>query len=175
MYKVRELSIKDIEIINGWRNDSELINNLGAPFRYINKEVDSKWYENYMNNRTNNIRLALVTEENDKILGLISLTNIDFVFRSAELHIMIGNIKDRGKGLGTFALDKMLYHAFRNLNLNRVELSLLATNNAKLLYEKKGFEVEGIKREAAYKNGNYIDVIEMAILRKRYDEINGEN
>jgi len=36
MYKLRELRKEDIPKINKWRNDSELINHLGAPFRYIN-------------------------------------------------------------------------------------------------------------------------------------------
>ena len=40
MYKLRELERKDLIIINSWRNDYELIEQLGAPFRYINLEVD---------------------------------------------------------------------------------------------------------------------------------------
>lgn len=48
MYKLRELERKDLEQINKWRNDPELIELLGAPYRFINLEVDTKWYENYM-------------------------------------------------------------------------------------------------------------------------------
>jgi hypothetical protein len=48
MYKLRELRKEDILKINKWRNDSELINHLGAPFRYINLDVDYRWYDNYM-------------------------------------------------------------------------------------------------------------------------------
>lgn len=44
MYKLRELERKDLTIINSWRNDYELIEQLGAPFRYINLEVDQKWF-----------------------------------------------------------------------------------------------------------------------------------
>lgn len=173
MYKARELASRDIPIINKWRNESELIDHLGAPFRYINEEVDIAWYENYMKNRATTVRLALVTEEDDRILGLASLTNIDFINRSAEAHFMIGEIQNRGKGLGTFGIEKILEHAFKNLNLNRVELSLLSTNTVIKLYEKKGFIVEGIKKEAIYKNGKYVDSIEMAILKERYEELYG--
>lgn len=35
MYQLRELERRDLEAINTWRNDSELISLLGAPFRYI--------------------------------------------------------------------------------------------------------------------------------------------
>lgn len=53
MYKLRELERKDLNIINKWRNEPELISLLGAPFRYINLDVDIKWFENYMANRGN--------------------------------------------------------------------------------------------------------------------------
>ena len=56
MYKLRELERKDLTIINSWRNDYELIEQLGAPFRYINLEVDQKWFDCYMSNRGNQVR-----------------------------------------------------------------------------------------------------------------------
>ena len=45
MYKLRELERKDLKKINSWRNDEEIIALLGAPYRFINQEVDEKWYE----------------------------------------------------------------------------------------------------------------------------------
>ena len=36
MIRLRELESKDLAEINQWRNDPELISNLGAPYRYIN-------------------------------------------------------------------------------------------------------------------------------------------
>ena len=38
--KLRELESKDLAEINVWRNDPELISQLGAPYRYINLRVD---------------------------------------------------------------------------------------------------------------------------------------
>lgn len=176
MYKLRELCASDIKEINKWRNDSDLISFLGAPFRYINEEVDMKWYDNYMKNRNTNVRLAMVDDEDEsKILGLASLTDIDFINRSSVAHFMIGREEYRRKGLGSYAIKEILNHAFNNLNLNRVELSLLETNSVINLYEKIGFVLEGRKKEAAYKNGKYVDVIEMAILKERYDELYGKN
>ncbi len=169
MYSLRELRREDIPIINKWRNDPELISHLGAPFRYINEEVDMLWYDNYMKNRNSTVRLAM-TDESNVILGLASLTNIDNINRSCTAHFMIGEAVNRGKGLGTFAIKEILKHAFMNLNLNRVELSLLSTNTVIYLYKKIGFTVEGTKRKAAFKNGSYVDVIEMAMLKEDYYE-----
>lgn len=88
---------------------------------------------------------------------------------------MIGQKENRGKGLGSYAIKEILTHAFNNLNLHRVELSLLSTNSVIYLYEKMGFLKEGVKKQAVYKNGKYIDVIEMAILKERFIELYGKN
>lgn len=42
MFKLRELNENDLSAINTWRNDKSLINNLGAPFRFIGPEVDKR-------------------------------------------------------------------------------------------------------------------------------------
>ena len=169
MYKLREIERKDLESINIWRNDADLISFLGAPFRFINLEVDSKWYENYMSNRNSTIRCAIVEEEKNEILGLISLMSINPVNQSAELHIMIGRAENQGKGIGTFAVNAMLEHGFNNLNLNRIELYVLESNiRAQNLYEKCGFVKEGLKRESNFKNGKYEGMYLYSILRKEF-------
>lgn len=164
MYYLRELERRDLPTINKWRNDPELIALLGAPFRYINPEVDERWFESYMNNRGNAVRCAITTES-DEILGLVSLTNVDYLNQRAEFHIMIGG-DGQNQGAGTFAVTEMLHHAFYNMNLHRIELTVLEDNaRARRVYEKCGFVYEGRKRQAVYKNGRFVDMLCYAALR----------
>lgn len=166
MYKLRELERKDLTIINSWRNDYELIEQLGAPFRYINLEVDQKWFDCYMSNRGNQVRCAIVEENKDDILGLVSLVSVNQMNQTAELHIMIGDKENQGKGIGSFAVKEMLNHAFFNMNLNRVELTVIENNKRAIhLYEKNGFVYEGRKRKARYKGGKFMDMLMYAVLR----------
>lgn len=171
MFKLRELEKKDLEAINIWRNDKTLISCLGAPFRYINFDVDEKWFDNYMANRSSVVRCSIVSDDNDKILGLITIASIDYLNQSAVLHIMIGDKENHGKGIGTFAVTEMLKHAFYNLNLHRVELTVLSSNiAAQKLYEKCGFIREGTKRQAVFKNGKFVDMYYYAILKEDFQE-----
>lgn len=172
MYQLRELNRNDIPEINKWRSDKNLISCLGAPFRYIDIDIDYKWYDNYIQNRNTTIRCAIVDLDNpDSIQGIVSLSDIDAIYRSAQFHIMIGYPANRGKGLGYFATKEILIHAFSNLNLNRVELDVLESNTqAQKLYEKIGFVREGIKRQAAFKNGMFVDKIMMSILREEFND-----
>lgn len=155
--------------INKWRNQEDLIAFLGAPFRYINLEVDIKWYEAYMLSRNNVVRCAITRKDEDEILGLVSLVNINYINQTAEFHIMIGNGANCAKGIGTFATNSILMHAFYNMNLRRIELGVLANNTRAInLYEKVGFKREGLKKQAVFKNGQYIDMVQYAILKDEY-------
>lgn len=168
MYRLRELEREDIPAINSWRSDKDLIESLGATFRYINKEVDYNWFDNYLANRGNNIRCSILNEA-DQLIGLVSLTNIDRLNQSAFFHIMIGKSSKRSKGIGSYATNEILNHALYDMNMNRVELSVLASNERAIaLYEKVGFKKEGVERQAVFKNGRFADMVSMAILKDEF-------
>ena len=171
MFRLRELERKDLETINKWRNDPELISQLGAPFRYINLATDEEWFAGYMKNRGKTVRCAICEDDSDAILGLVSLASIDYMNQSAEMHIMIGDRTNQGRGVGTFAVREILRHAFYNMNLQRVELAVLESNSrARHLYEKMGFLQEGIKRQARFKEGSFQNVVLYAILKDEFDK-----
>ena len=165
MFELRELEKNDICIINKWRNDAEVIGSLGAPFRYINVDVDMKWFDAYMNNRNSQVRCVVLSE--GEVIGLVSLLSIDYLNQSAELHIMIGDKESQNKGAGTFAIKAMIDHAFDNMNLQRIELTVLENNQrARHVYEKLGFVCEGVKRKAKFKNGQFVNMCVYALLKE---------
>lgn len=168
MYKLREIERRDLPEINKWHNDQEMSKNLGGGTRFVNSEVDNSWYDRYLNSRSNSVRCAIV-DANDVIIGCVYLLNIDSINLCADLHIMIGDEKYRGKGVGTFAVSSMVNHAFFNLNLRRLQLEVLEHNQtAQRLYKKIGFVEEGRKRKAVFKDGQYVDELIMGLLREEY-------
>lgn len=170
MFHLRELERTDLPAINKWENAPEILELLGAPFWYINLDVDMKWYESYRGNSGNAVRCAITEDENDEILGLVSLGSINYMDQSAEFHIMIGDIKNQGRGMGTFAVQEMLNHAFNNMKLQRVDLTVLEDNvRAKHFYEKCGFIYEGQMRKAKYKNGKFVDMLMYSALRSEFN------
>ena len=77
----------------------------------------------------------------------------------------MGVLKEyRGQGIGTQLLEETLSEA-NDRGLERVELDVYPSNTSAMhLYEKFGFLVEGRKRRARKLDGNYNDLIVMAIL-----------
>jgi RimJ/RimL family protein N-acetyltransferase len=167
---LRELARDDIAIVNRWRQDRDLVDGLGAPARYITEEVDHAWFDEYLRRRGVDVRCAILLDREAEPIGLVSLTGVDPVHRRGEFHLLIGRRDLHGRGFGTEATKHMLRHAFNDLNLHRVYLSVLSSNAAAIrVYEKAGFRREGTAREAAYKRGRYEDLMQLAILDREFD------
>jgi RimJ/RimL family protein N-acetyltransferase len=146
-----------------------VIRHLGANFHFIGPEIDARWYDTYLAGRDRSVRLAIVDAEHDRIIGCVYLTDVHRLNRSAEFSVLIGEPHCWSRGHGTKATRTMLAHAFDDLNLHRVYLTVLAENTrAVRLYERVGFTEEGRLREAVFKEGRYHDVLAMAILELEY-------
>lgn len=165
---LRELRREDIPILNGWRNDRDVVRTLGANFAFVGPEVDQLWFDAYLKSRDKNVRLAIVDDDGE-LVGCSYLLGISWIHRSAEFAIMIGAKERWQRGIGGNATRATLAHAFRDLNLNRVWLHVNADNaRAIRLYEQAGFRHEGTLRAAAFKDGQYADVQVMAILANEH-------
>ena len=163
---LRELTQNDLPTINEWRNDPEVIRLLGANFHFIGPAVDAKWFVDYLANRNSAVRLAIVTSESDIFIGLVNLTSIHAINRSAEFSIMLGNKEFWSKGIGHKATNLMLHHGFHDLNLHRIYLTVLLTNSRAIkLYKNLDFKEEGTHIDAVFKEGRFCDLMSMALLK----------
>ncbi len=71
-----------------------------------------------------------------------------------------------GRGAGTALMAAAVEQADRWLGLTRIELSVWTDNvRAIALYERFGFEREGLFRGYAFRDGAYVDAVSMARLR----------
>lgn len=72
----------------------------------------------------------------------------------------------QNKGVGTALMETLLDLADNWLMLVRVELEVYADNERAIhLYEKLGFEQEGLLRMTTVRNGRYVDEYKMARIR----------
>ena len=166
---LRELRASDLPVLNQWRADRELIDQLGSPFRYVGPDVEQRWYEQYLANRASNVRLAVCASDG-AMVGVVYLLHIDWISRSCEFAISIGDPGARRQGVGTAATRLALRHAFFDLNLERVYLDVLAGNAPAIrLYRNAGFAEEGVRRRSVFKEGQYLDLLSMAVLKQDFN------
>ncbi len=161
---LRALEAADLDRTRKWHNDPSLYDTLVSPFRYVSQAAEEAWIGTKVAYSQTEIQLAICLKEDMRHIGNIHLTDIDWVSRHGYLGIFIGEPQDRSKGYGRQAVRLMLRHAFTDLGLHRVYLTVLDDNpQAIRVYEKCGFVVEGRLRQHAYKRGQFRDLILMGV------------
>lgn len=74
----------------------------------------------------------------------------------------------QGKGVGSALMSAAVDLAENWMGLTRIQLEVYPDNIPGIaLYEKFGFEREGVLRGFAFRDGEYVDVIVMARLKAR--------
>jgi RimJ/RimL family protein N-acetyltransferase len=158
----------DIPILFQWINDREIVL-LNAPYKPVHENAHKQWFEK-IQERTDLVILGIRHKESNKLIGSCQLLNINYIHRSAELQIRIAEKSEQGLGFGTAAIHLLISHAFFDLNLNRISVQVFSTNvRALYVYEKTGFKKEGILRQAAFIDGQYIDIIVLGLIKAEYD------
>ena len=123
-----------------------------------------------MANRDRTICCSILFKETGKVLGLVSLANIDYFNQSAKLHIIIGKVDNKKEEVLTFSILSILSHAFNKMSLQRISLMVLEDDeNERHLYEKLGFVREGIMRNAVYNNVFFKNMLLYSILISEFN------
>lgn len=162
-FYIRPICIGDGKGINDLRRMPGVFENiLGIPSERIKRNED------YIVSMDNNIhQFVAVTKDDsgkDIIIGTAGLSIFanSRLRHSASIGIMIH--KDyQNKGVGSKLMEAIIDIADNWLMLIRVELSVFVDNEKAInLYKKYNFEVEGIKKKAAIRSGEYVDELMMA-------------
>jgi RimJ/RimL family protein N-acetyltransferase len=113
--------------------------------------------------------LFVIADREDRAIGHVGLYKIDHRVQSAEFAIVIGDRSAWGKGLGRACSRLLIEYGFDELNLRRISLQVLETNERAIsLYHSLGFVDEGRLRQAHRQQGRWIDVLLMGLLIEEY-------
>jgi ribosomal-protein-alanine N-acetyltransferase len=167
---LRPLYDKDIEgPYMAWFNDAEVcIGNSHHVYPYSIK--NARDYIEYASHARDAIVLAIELKEKGGHIGNIALQNINWINRSADLSIILGDKTQWGKGYGFEASCLLVAHGFLGCNLNRIGCATFDGNiGMKKLACALGMSEEGIRRQAVFKNGKYLDVVEFGLLKHEFN------
>lgn len=117
----------------------------------------------------NDDRAPFAIEADSKYLGYCGLRNLKDRHGNFELGIMIADRDYWGKGYGRETIKLLLDYGFRYLGGRRIELTTHAKNpRAIRCYLACGFVEEGRPRKVVWIEGEYTDLVNMAILREEW-------
>ena len=132
----------------------------------IYKEKVYRWVSNYESDTY--FHWVIEWNETCELIGTINLGSVEESCLMADTSYMLSP-KYWGQGIMTEVLQAILNYAFNEIELNRVQADVFDGNIAsEHVLKKCGMQLEGIARQKYYKNGNFIDTAQYAILRSDF-------
>lgn len=167
-YEIRPIRPQDAAGMAALRRMPGVFENiLGIPSA---READSTAYISSLGKDAHQFVAVTNTADGELVIGSIGLntTPNPRTRHCGSIGIMVHR-DYQDKGVGSALMEAALNVADNWLMLVRVELTVFADNERAIhLYEKYGFEKEGLRRMAAVRNGVYDDEYAMARIRPTF-------
>ncbi len=149
--------------------DKEVARLTGCKKHFEKEEVISFFLNSL---KADDCYLFLIISPDDRIIGESVINEIDNKTKSANFRIGIFHTAERGKGIGSWAVETTRDFAFETLKLHRLSLDVFSFNTrAEKCYLKAGFKREGVLRDAIINGNEYADDILMSILENEWLEL----
>ncbi|MFE7443296.1 GNAT family N-acetyltransferase [Streptomyces chartreusis] len=143
--------------------DPEVVRFTGEASEEFSLERLRSWYGS-RSAQNDRLDLAVTDRATGELVGEVVLYEWDATARSCTFRTLVGP-RGRGRGIGTEATRLIVGHGFEQLGLHRIQLEAYGHNPRVLrVYEKAGFVAEGVRREADFRDGQWLDWVMMAVL-----------
>ena len=162
-FELKKIKKEHLKYIIKWRNDPKIIK-FNTQFFLLNMEYQKKWFKDVTEKNSKN--KMFIFKYGNEIVGIGGLLHCDHQNKSADIAIILGESKIRGKGFGTKALEMLVEHGFKNIKLHRIGADIFEYNKVSLkLFEKLEFKKELEMRDYLWRDGKWWKVY-------RYSKIN---
>lgn len=168
---LRDFEERDIDFVLKCKNEDSLNEMIVGTSRKFTYEDAKKWVEGCMGNHETYKFWAVCTNDDEKrIIGWVSLSEIDLDNRSACHHGIVIGDKEYRDGTAMFeAMLLSMMYAFEKLKIHRLYGSCLSEHKVSPhMLNAFCFNQEGKRRDAEFKNGRYYDICDYALFDNEY-------
>lgn len=170
---LRPLERADASLLAQWLRDPQVTHMLGEVFipADLQAEVDVADMIERLYQEGHDFLLGIVLQSPDetpgthRLIGVTEIHHLDLHHRQASFGIVIGDMREWGKRYGAEVTTLLCDYAFTELEMNRVWLHVDEHNDRAIrVYEKLGFQREGLLRQDRYSEAGYLNTVVMAVL-----------
>lgn len=166
---LRAIEEEDLVLLHKWANDPATQDGIGELHFPSSMDFHKTWFQNLKNDKLN--QRFVVDAPGIGIIGLSSIVNIDWRNRHAWHGLVLGESDHRGKGHGIDAIMATMRYAFEELNLERLDGSMIEYNKLSVSTycgKRLGWKEEGRRRNYFYRKGRYWDQVLVGVTKQDY-------
>lgn len=156
-----------------WMNDHRS-RRLARHVLPVLEETTENWIQGGSNSPSGVVMGIWTKLHNDKeieMIGFVSLFNIDWLNRHADLGLHIPNPKFWGKGYGKNAVQLICQYGFLELNIEKIISYVLEENiGSQKCMEYNKFQRDGILRNHIFLDGKYTNMILFTLLQSEWNK-----
>ena len=168
--RLTALTQGDLPTVIQWHQNPDFLRLFDALPAYPKTEAALAQWIDDTNKATDTFLFAARSLDNDELIGYVELDGILWTHRVSGVSIAIGETKHWGQGYGYEVMQLALQFAFDELNLHRVQLTVFSYNERAIaLYEKLGFQREGVHREYLQRDGTRYDMYLYGLLHSEWE------
>ncbi len=147
---------------------------LGEWMPWATSDYDIQKAQEFIKIKLENIskesEIQLVIFRENRIIGTISLFDIDKTNKTAEIGYWLAK-KAEGKGIITKSSRALLKHGFEELNLNRIVIRCATENfKSQAIPERLGFTKEGVSRQVQWLHDRFVGLAVFSLLEEEWKE-----
>lgn len=166
---LRPITEEDTDDIIRWRN-SEAVRPYFIYQQPFTREGHLNWLENMIYSGKG-YQFIVCRIEDDKPIGSTYFRDYDKEHNKVEYGMFLGENDEKSKGIGTEIYKLSLQFAFEVLDVHKVYSRILADNIAsRRSCEKVGLVEEGYLKDDVRINGEYRDVVWVAITNPKHEK-----
>ncbi len=158
---LRPIVKEDLVVLNEWKNDEKTFRYLGGGFMPLSIDQQEKWLESMMDTLGNNKRF-IICDKQDVPVGMVGLYDINWIHRTCEIGVYLGNISAKGKGYGKEACILIERLAADYLNIRKIKLRVVSDNEIAVnMWQSLGYQKIGEYIKERYIKGQYRNLMLM--------------
>jgi RimJ/RimL family protein N-acetyltransferase len=115
--------------------------------------------------------LRVFTADDGAAIGVVGLTNLNTVFKTANIWVVLGDRSYAGRNYATRATSAMMGLGFRELGLAAIHTWIVDGNPSLHVARKVGFKPIGRQRHCHYIDGRPYDRLWFDLLASEHEEI----
>lgn len=166
---LRPIAREDTPLIVAWRSKPSVYRHF-----IFRQPFTRQLHENWLKTRVDTgkvIQYIIMENPSRRPIGSVYFRDLDPENESAEYGIFIGEDDCQGRGIGTETARLFVRFGLDVLKLHRISLRILGGNTASLRScEKAGYITEGRFRDMVKLDGEFHDVIFMAVVAEEEKE-----